>query len=177
MRKKKHIDFVLYEDNYEKLIFRFYPRLSSCHSFDENLPTKWEEVYKVYYNYRILKFYKYDRGYDGYDVLYDTRCDECSVIRTVAAWLKLLSEGKKEIIIDDAIIDAHTVQLLDNEIYDFADCTWWTIREGSHDSYKFELFRYDDVGYRFWLPKEQAYEFGKYLDECCEYMLAHGDPI
>ena len=54
MYKKRNIDFVLYEDEDKILTFRFYPRQSSCHSFDDKLPIKWEEVYKVYYSYSVF---------------------------------------------------------------------------------------------------------------------------
>ena len=35
----------------------------------------------------------------------------------------------------------------------------------------------DGIGYRFNLNKKRLKEFGEYLNSCCEYMLAHGDPI
>lgn len=176
MKKKRKIDFIIEDNDFEKIIFRFYPRQSNCHSFGDEPPKNWNDVYKTYYEYRILKFWKNDNGaYDGYEVLYDTCCDECSLIGEVAARLKYLSEGKKEVEVTHNL-DTYTIQLLDTDIYTFADCTEWKISEGK-DTYKFELFRYDDVGYRFWLEKNKAYEFGKYLEECCEYMLAHGDPI
>ena len=43
--------------------------------------------------------------------------------------------------------------------------------------YEFQLFNYDNVGYRFSLKKEQMKDFGQYLLDCCEYMLQHGEPI
>ena len=177
MKKKRKIDFILGENELYKTVFRFYPRRSSCHSFNEEPPKSWQDVYKTYFYYRIIKIYKDEDGNcDGYEVLYDSYCDECSIIGEVGTRLKYLSEGKKEVIITRNN-DTWNVKLLDNEIYTFADCTFWNISEGRHDNYRFELFRYDDVGYRFWLLKEKAYKFGEYLLECCEYMLEHGDPI
>ena len=175
---KRKIDFILYENDLEKIIFRFYPRQSSCHSFGDEPPKSWNEVYKVYYCYKILKYFKDDDGnIEYYYILFDSECDECSAIGEVAARLKYLSEGKKEVTVNYHN-DAYTIQLLDNEIYNFGYCVCWTIKDGYHNSYKFELFRdIDDVGYRFWLSKEKAYEFGAYLNYCCEYMLEHGDPI
>ena len=43
--------------------------------------------------------------------------------------------------------------------------------------YEFQLFNYDNIGYRFSLKKEQMKEFGQYLLNCCEYMLQHGEAI
>ena len=150
-----------------------------CWNQHDKPPKNKDEVYKVYYHYRILKFWKDDDGKvdRDYYVLYDSECDECSVIDEVAIRLKYLSEGKTEVEVthDDNI---YTIKLLNTEIYEFADCTFWKIIEHRvDDMYKFELFRNDDVGFRFSLDKEKAYEFGKYLQSCCDYMLAHGDPI
>lgn len=178
MKKKRKIDFILYEDDDYKIVFRFYPRLSSCHSSGDEPPKNWGGVYKTYYYYKIIKTYKDEDGY-FHKILFDSSCDECSIIREVAVRLKHLSEGKKKVEVNYRD-DTWTVKLLDTDIRTFADCVWWKISEwkkGKNGSYKFELFRYDDIGYRFWLTKERAYEFGEYLNECCEYMLTHGDPI
>ena len=179
MSKKRKIDFILKDNEFEKIIFRFYPRQSTCHSFGDEPPKSLNEVYKVYYYYRILRFWKEDDGTidRDYDVLFNSGCDECSIIDEVAARLKYLSEGKKEVEVNHRDT-TYTVKLLNTDIYTIADCVWWKIIEGHHDNYKFELFRnFDDVGYRFWLLKEQAYKFGEYLNYCCDYMLEHGNPI
>ena len=177
MNKRRKIDFVLEEDDFEKVVFRFYPRQSSCHSFGDEPPKSHEDVYKVYFYYKVIKYYKDDDGnIETYYILFDSECDECSLIGEVAARLKYLSEDKKEVTVNYHNT-TYTVQLLDNEIFTAAYCVRWNIKEHS-DCYKFELFRtHDDVGYRFWLDKEKAYEFGAYLNYCCEYMLEHGDPI
>ena len=173
MSKKRKFDFVLHEDNDEITIFRFYPRQSSCHSFNTKPPTKPEEIYKVYYSYSVFRRWKED---NEVEILFECPFDECSVIDEVAERLKYLSEDKKEVIVTNND-DTWTVKCLDNEIYDFADCVYWTISEWWNGDYRFNLFKTNGIGYRFWLPKEKAYKFGKYLEECCEYMLAHGNPI
>ena len=43
--------------------------------------------------------------------------------------------------------------------------------------YQFTLYNWNDVGFRFVIKEEQIEQFGKYLESCCEYMLAHGEPI
>jgi hypothetical protein len=60
MNKKRKIDFIIKEDKFDKIVFRFYPRLSSCHSFGDEPPKSWNNVYKVYYYYKILNIYKED---------------------------------------------------------------------------------------------------------------------
>ena len=58
---KKHFDFVLNDDpGFDKTIFRFYPRSSRVHSLYNTPPKDWEEVYKVYYSWSIIKqYYEY----------------------------------------------------------------------------------------------------------------------
>ena len=65
--------------------------------------------------------------------------------------------------------------------------TEWTISKRTYVSnwddekeevyYKFTLFDYFDKGYRFRIDQENMKAFGEYLLGCCEFMLAHGDPI
>ena len=179
MYKKRKIDFIIRESEYDKIIFRFYPRKSSCHSFGDKPPKSWDDVYKVYYSYRIIRIWKIDNN--SHEILYKCGCDEGSVIDEIAAVCKYLSEGKKQVTKTypkNLGGDTVTIELLNREIFPMGYGTSWTIKESrDKESYKFELFGWNDVGYRFWLPKAKAKEFGEYLEECCEYMLAHGDPI
>lgn len=46
-----------------------------------------------------------------------------------------------------------------------------------HTYYNFVLFDYNDKGFRFSINENDIKSFGEYLLRCCEYMLAHGDPI
>lgn len=197
MKKERKLDFVLKERNGYRLIFRFYPKQSHCHSFNDNPPTSWNEVYKVYYSYSILEEYddihyltnteSTDHDWNVRKVFEET-CDECSIIDEVAFYCLQLADGKKEYSreIDDEL---HTWQLLDTEIYPFGMGVSWKIHEyekSNYDEnneeiieneYEFQLFSYDNVGYRFSLNKEQMKEFGQYLTNCCEYMLKHGEAI
>ena len=188
MAKKNKIDFVLEETDWYKIVFRFYPRQSSCHSFNEELPTKWEEVYKVYYHYRILKFWKEDDGtYDGYTVLFDSGCDECSIIDEIGHRCLLLADGTEVYEREDG----RKFELLNKNIFPFGMGTEWTITkrtvitygmfEEDEDIektyYTFMLFDYWGKGYKFTLEEKDMKPFGEYLIECCEYMLTHGDPI
>ena len=172
--KKENIDFVLKEDFDSKIVFRFKPRESTCHSFNETPPKTWKDVYKVYYSYEIFLVYKDD---DLTLKLFDEPCDECSAIDGVAEICKRLSEGKQTIT-QTHNDKTYTKFLLNNEIRSIGSGVKWIIRTGYHkDKYEINLYNYFDVGYRFWLSKEQIGKFGDFLNECCEYMLAHGDPI
>ena len=175
MAKVKHLDFILEENNLWKTIFRFYPRSSRCHSFDEHPPKSWNGVYKVYYRYKIIKMWKDD---NEHMILFDSGVDECSVIDEVAARIKLIVKG---IIVhhgETSNHEAYSLRLLNNDIIPCGDGVTWNISKVPRTkSYRISLFDYEDVGYRFILQKDKLAEFGKYLDQCCEYMLAHGDPI
>ena len=52
---KNKLDFIIDEDSriYRK-IFRIYPKSTTIHSFDENPPKTWKDVYKVYYSFAII---------------------------------------------------------------------------------------------------------------------------
>ena len=171
--KRKKIDFVLNEFDNEILIFRFYPKSSSCHSFGPVPPKTWEEVYKVYYCYSIIRRYK-DNNVSK--IVFDSSCDECSIIDEVAERCLLLSEGKEEVA---GIVEGeeYLIKLLDNEMYPSGTGVFWNISKCGDDWYTFDLFNLDDIGFRFSLSKKQVKAFGEYLKGCCEYMLEHGDPV
>lgn len=187
MKKKRKIDYVLFEDDDEKVVFRFYPRLSSCHSSNNEPPKSWKSVYKVYYYYRILRFWKEEDGSidRDYIVLFDSDCDECSIIDEIGHRCLLLANGEEV----HKRKDGREIQLLNQSIYPFGMGVEWTItkrvrsafdwEDGEQDvvTYTFTLFDYWNKGFRFILWEKDIKAFGEYLLECCEYMLEHGEPI
>lgn len=174
MRKMRKIDYILEDGPDTSLIFRFYPRQSSCHSFGENPPTGWDDVYKVYYSYKIIE--RWDDG-RRMRVVFDSGCDECSVIDEVSYRIQQIVKGVKTIKLGEPD-DEKVISLLNSEILPFGYGVSWNIskRRGG-GLYEIMLWNNNGTGYRFLLQKEKLREFGEYLNECCEYMLAHGDPI
>ena len=184
MSKKRKIDYIIEEKDNHRLIFRFYPRQSSCHSFGDEPPKSWDDVYKVYYSYAIISQWKLepDSQWES-DVKYYEHCDECSIIDEIAQRCLLLAEGYETYEREDG----ERIPLLDKKVFPFGMGTEWTISKRTYVSnwddekedvyYKFTLFDYFDKGYRFRIDQENMKEFGEYLLGCCEYMLAHGDPI
>ncbi len=176
----KHFDFVLEEGTSKRILFRFYPKRSSCHSFDDDPPKTWQDVYKVYYTWAILEQYRY-----GENDIWDTKAkfevwDECSAIDAVEKACKVLADGKTQY----AVTDPHTgrectFQCLDNTLRAFGDGADWTIskqkkywkKEGQ--KYLFVIWN-RNRGYRFVLPESKMREFGEFLAGCSEYMLRHG---
>lgn len=186
--KKQHIDFIIWEEKEERLIFRFYPRRSSCHSFNEKPPKTAKDIYKVYFSYAILEQNRWNENNPWEtERVFDCYCDECSIIDEVAYICKELSEGKTSCEVEHHN-EKYTVQFLDRPIFPFGYGVEWTIKRkevnyGDWDKpnmkllYTFYLFDYRDIGYRFNVTEDRLNEFGDYLQECCDYMLEHGDPI
>ena len=173
MGKKSRLDFIIDKDDNQVLTFRFLPQQSSCHSFGDNPPTKWEEVYKVYYSYKIFEEWK---DYNHTAELFCCDCDECSVIDEVAARIKYIVEGKKIITVNHGNKE-YVIELLGKEVRPFGYGVSWTINEVEDCLYEVILWKHNQVGYKFYLSQGKLKAFGEYLQECCEYMLAHGDPI
>ena len=126
MWKKRKIDFVISENDYKKVIFRFYPRSSTCHSFNDQLPTKWEDVYKVYYHYKVICIYKDD---NEHIILFDSGVDECSVIDEVSSRIKLIVDGTTIYKGTTKDGESFSIHLLDNEVLPFGDGVSWNIHK------------------------------------------------
>lgn len=156
------------------MIFRFYPRRSHCHSFGEEPPKSWSDVYKVYYSYAIIQQSKFDPDNQWEsEIVFSESCDECSVIDEIAERCLLLNDGYKTF----ERGDGERIPLLEQEIFPFGMGTSWIISETKNTYYNFTLFNYWNKGYRFTVKEEHIGTFGKYLKSCCEYMLAHGESI
>lgn len=175
MNKVSKIDFILHEDEYETIVFRFRPRQSSCHSHNNKPPTSWNGVYKVYYSYSIFKVSKDNIRSE---LLFNCSCDECSVIDEVAARCLYLANGQTSVDVTYPLTgETRTIQLLNNEMHPCGYGVHWDIEHLYENFYSISMFGWDGKGYRFSLSQKKLKEFGEYLNECCEYMLAHGDPI
>lgn len=184
MSKKRKIDYIIEQEDDERLIFRFYPRQSSCHSFGDEPPKSWSDVYKVYYSYAVIKQCRFNPE-DKWksEIMFYEHCDECSEIDEVGQRCLLLADGIEVFKRDDG----REIQLLDNRILPFGIGTNWTISKNTwtdwedenvkHTYYKFTLFDYFDKGFRFSINEKDVKAFGEYLLGCCEYMLTYGDPI
>ena len=68
------------------------------------------------------------------------------------------------------------IKLLDKTIRPFGFGVTWMLHK-EHNLYEVLLLNYNSVGYCIRIDKEILKEFGLYLQSCCEYMLAHGEPI
>lgn len=135
------------------LYFEFDTKHSHCHSFNDNPPKSWEEVYKVYYSYNLYA----ERDGEKTE-LFNAYCDEGSSLDAVGY---ALQEPKKKYYC----------------ILPFGDGIMWEI---SRRYEKCEITLVEMISrraYRIYLANQEAKKFGKFLVSCCEYMLAHGEGI
>ena len=177
--KQKHLDFVLRDDDYRKIVFRFYPRSSHMHSFDENPPKSLDNVYKVYYSWGILQYWKDDNGaYEPAERLFYMYCDECSALEYLEYVIRKILRYKKR----------RTQALSFGQ-----PGSMWTITYHPHivwdddDNRKidatngvlvFEVFdNWTNQGYRFDLEVNEALAFCDYLHKVNQHMFENGEPI
>lgn len=183
MLRKRKLDYIIEQSEHERLIFRFYPRQSCCHSFNDKSPESWKEVYKAYYSYSIIKQWRFnpDEQWES-EVVFKEPCDECSIIDEIAERCLLLAEGYDTFEREDG----ERTPLLNEEVFPFGMGTSWIISKNErydfdsivkHISYTFTLFDYFGKGFRFVIEQENIRLFGEYLKECCEYMLTYGEGI
>ena len=176
---KKHFDFVLNDDpGFDKTIFRFYPRSSRVHSLYNTPPKDWEEVYKVYYSWSIIKqYYEYfddDNGTkivpEESDVLLNFDCDECSMLPDLAAEIEYVIETGETY---DQPTFGQPAGEWRIEKHEGEDCS------GEHyEYYHFWVFdNFTDQGFRFVLDKEETLKFCDWLDMINQYALEHGEGI
>ncbi len=167
-KMKKKLDFIIESDGCERTVFRFYPRSSRVHGFDETCPTSWDAVYKVYYTWAIIRQYRWSEGNNWGDteILFDMYRDECSALTYLADEIRALP-------LDE-----------DVSVPSFGD-SLWDIKFSSgdrekkiHSYFKFAVWnRGTGQGYRFYLSRKNTRKFVKYLDYVQQYMLEHSVPI
>ena len=140
-----------------KIDFVFSPTRSHLHSFNENPPKDWNEVYKVYYSWQIVEVFEGEP-----EVLFNMEVDECSCLTDLAYYIRdILYYNAKH----------HTIRSLGQP-----GSEWIIKADGS--IIHFEIWQDpSNQGYRFWLTRDRAEEFAKFLDQINKYMLEHGEPI
>ena len=164
---KRKLDFVIYEDDNKRLLFRFYPKTSHVHGFSDECPTAWEEVYKVYYAWAIIRQYKWSENDNWESEKLFELDDECSefvnlddiiqyVIDNKEKYTRVISIGQPasewEIFFDK---DYKNKEYIKIQVWD----TW------------------SDKGFKFSLYLDKAKEFIEYIKNTNEYMLNHSEPI
>lgn len=171
-------DFILYDDKqFEKITFRFYPKYTHVHSFNENPPKTWDEVYKVYYSWKIfITYYDFDDKLDVRSArpLFEMYWDECSEIPNLGNAIRWVIENKPKEDVNMMPFGQPAGEWIIKYIKkDFED-----IPELNEEYLKFTLWNTgDDTGYRFSLSIKEALKFADFIDEVNKYALEHGEEI
>lgn len=169
---KHKIDFILNKGNPED-IFRFYPQRTYVHGFEDDPPTNWSEVYKVYYTWAIIQHY-----YDNYGniitelskTLFEIRCDECSMIPNLPDIIRYVMKTGET-------FDAPTSGQPAGDWK--VERVVWKDRDNKRcELYKFQVFNnWTNQGIKFTLNKEETLKFIAYLERINQYALEHGEGI
>ena len=169
----RHMDFMIVDDIDVKIKFRFYPRSSHMHSFDEEEPPKsLKDVYKVYYSWGILvsKNYSFDENnqdWTTWDRVFYMRCDECSVLEILPKIIRNIIDNKqarRKVLAFGQPGSDWEIQYIEN---------------GEDEEYYIvNVFNnFTDKGFRFIVDIDKFKDFAEYIDGINQYMLEHGEPI
>ena len=157
-------DFLLFEDDEYRIVFHFFTRDSHCHSFNNDPPKNWDEVYKVYYSWSITYEMLDEIGeVMESDTLFDIPRDECSRLTELSFHIR-------------NVIQKEDVKV---HLTSFGQpASEWYINRINDDTIKFIAWNDPiDVGYRFYMNDKKAEEFAQFLDDVNQYMLEHGEGI
>lgn len=185
-------DFVLSEDEFSRIVFKFFPNESRCHLFDMGRPKTHNNIYKTYFNYRIYFETNYESSDFDPKVIWDCECDECSVIDQVAYVCQQISDGVFSIEAQKGSIKRKS-DLGNISIEHFSDGIIWTIKKVESSRrrelwgqnmieyyWRYEILMrrsFDGAAFVFELSRDRLRVFGDYLEFCFNYMLEHGEPI
>ena len=161
-------DFIISNNGYYTKIFRFIPENTHVHSFNDNPPKDWKNVYKVYYSWQIIIK---DNEDNEEEILLDFVCDECSEIPNLHG------------IIEHVI---KTGETFDYPTFGQPAADWTIKKVTGTDALKEKPYEYYDFcvfnncsgqGFKFILNKEETLKFCEYLDSINQYALEHGEGI
>lgn len=178
---KRKLDFELKMHSGLSYIFRFYPRQSHCHSFDDKSPKTHDDIYKVYFSYAVWQKWE-----NAMKLLWESGCDECSAMEDVSyvcdeitndvfSELNAVKDDYKEDIVPMGEGIIWTIQRANR--YGFCESADGDYSRIQNVVYEFLMSRWDGVSYRFELSPKRTKAFGEFLKHCCDYMLEHGEPI
>lgn len=175
---QKYNDFMLMHDNNVQLLFRFKFSQSHMHSFDENPPKTYGDVFKVYYSWEILRSindsWTDEPNWQPFQAIFSFRCDECSALTSMSWIIRHVIRYKKK----RQEVNSFGQPASDWELE--YKKGWEGLDSGisQKDQLLFKVWNNSsDLGFRFWLDIQTALKFSDFLDECNQYMLEHGEPI
>lgn len=189
--KKKHMDFILHDDEYDKIKFRFYPRESHVHGFTEDTcPKTWNAVYKHYYSWAILQAFKDDeiKGEEPALLVFDMSWDECSALLELSTCLQhVIDKKKRHLKVSTFGQPGSDWELKYRKAYAHNPNYDWKkenpenvkqIRIPKNDYVEFHVWNnWTNCGYRFTLDIPKCKDFVVFLNEVNAHMLENSEPI
>jgi len=177
--KERKLDFILEEDaKGKKLVFRFYPRGSHMHSFDDKPPKTFQDVYKVYYSWAIIDYsYNYKNNIKVAERVFYMSCDECSALCDLASAIRyMLRHRRKEM---DVLSFGQPgsdwkLEYLPRKYDEQGNPN---LSYGDGRVYFTVFNNYKHNGYEFCLNVEKTKKFCDYLEAVNQHMLENGEPI
>ena len=165
MAKKRHLDFMIADNEDEKIMFRFYPKQSHMHGFSDEPPKSKGDVYKVYYTWAIFRtwggIWTNEPKFEPWQEMFRIELDECSALEWMEAVVRDVIDKEKD------MERAESLGQPGSE---------WEIRR-KNDILEFLVFdNWTDRGFRFWLTVRKAEEFCGYLQDINQHMLENGEP-
>lgn len=173
MAKERRLDFVLANNTlrYEEgdIVFRFYPKSSHMHGFEEDKPpASLSEVYKVYYSWAIIHKFKNAPA----EILFCIHCDECSALTDLSESIRYVLDRKTRACLMSPGQEGSIWEL---EFDKGLKRPKWAYRP---DKIQFSVWsNLTSKGYRFWLTVDKAKAFAEYLDRVNQHMLENAEPI
>ena len=170
---KQKIDFVLCDDRYYyRDIFRFYPRRTYVHGFEDDPPTNWSEVYKVYYTWAIIRQYYDDENNvivpEESEVLFSIDYDESSMIPNLPDIIRRVMKMGET-------FDYPTFGQPAGD-WKIERVAWEDNNSKRCEQYWFQVFNnWTNQGIKFTLNKEETLKFIEYLERINQYALEHGE--
>lgn len=170
---KRKFDYVIENsEGFHRDIFRIYPVNTHIHSFNDEPPKNWKEVYKVYYSWAFIRqWYKDDSNeIKESEIILKMDCDECSDIPNLSGMLKYVMET------GDPIEGMACGQPAGE--WDITQSKGFDGKNEPYEYYKIQVFdNWYNKGYRFWFNKDEVLEFCEWLNNVNQYLLEHGEGI
>lgn len=181
MSKLQHMDFLLKKNEYSCIKIRFYPQKSHMHSFNDDPPLNYNEVYKVYYSWGILEAinnYSNERG-RGCKKVFTFDYDENSALSCLDQAIKHVIRYKnKKMVLQSVGQPGSNWNIYYNKYYGYSEDDFEEIHIPQMDYLVFEVWNNcSNQGYKFDLSVETAKEFSDFISDVNKHMLENGEPI
>lgn len=162
---KDKIDFILNEENGERLIFRFFPKKSNV-EFADGYDKDWSNIWDIDYVWSIIKQEKRNVRYNS-KTIYHHPYDKSN--------LNYLPEAINEI-----VEDKKRIYLPCDDVF-IGGADWILTYNEENNNIEFKIYEHNLLGdggkkyYLFSLATNKAKEFGSYIDHTFLYLIDNSE--